>query len=190
MIQLLVKLGIWFCIKTGRIQNISGRADPENIYMIRYIVFRSQWFSIYIHQFLRSDQDSYHDHPWSFSTYIVSGVGYKEHQPDIWADKWINEYHVHGRLSSAVPDKVIVRSTVQNRFQFRNCRQLHWVELDRTYLAEEKDIAPTTICFIGRRQRNWGFIDPASRQWVFWKKFLGIPFSPEEQKELTPSSEG
>lgn len=49
--------------------------------MIRYFLFRSRWVSIYIHHFLRSDNERHlHDHPWRFITVLLSG-GYHENTP-------------------------------------------------------------------------------------------------------------
>jgi hypothetical protein len=50
--------------------------------MLRYFLIRSPWFAVYLHRFLRSDNDRHvHDHPWSFWTLILTR-GYFEHLPD------------------------------------------------------------------------------------------------------------
>jgi len=170
-IDLLIKL----CEKLGRVQHVYGRTKAE-IYMCRYILFRSEIFTIYLHQFLRSDQDSYHDHPWNFWTYVVSGA-YCEHKP-------------YDQKKPLVKDTIFNRTVTQNRLVHRKAEELHWVEIDRTYSYDERFSAPTTICFIGRRKRVWGFIDKSNGNWVFWKQYLGLPFTQDELLKSRPSSEG
>lgn len=76
----LAKLVIWWCWRKPdkRIFNITG-STPDDVYMIRYKILewdRIPW-RVYIHQFIRPDRDTYHDHPWGFWTYIIRG-GYTE----------------------------------------------------------------------------------------------------------------
>lgn len=53
--------------------------DP---FMVRYKIFRCPWFKVFIHHFLRSDEDSeLHDHPWNFTSLILWS-GYYEVLPD------------------------------------------------------------------------------------------------------------
>lgn len=166
MIKWLVTKLIGLCVRFNRVQNITGR-DNEDIYMVRYILFRSNFFSIYIHQFLRSDKDSYHDHPWNFWTFIVSNT-YTEHTP------WLSK---DGKV---IGDKELTRDVFTNRLLHRKAEQLHWVELRRSYSFNDRFDAPTTVCLIGRRRRAWGFLDKETEQWVFWKKYLGIPYDNED----------
>lgn len=60
----------------------------ENPYMLRwYILPRNPWFNIYLHKFLRDDDDrALHDHPWSSLSLIVRGK-YREITP-----KGVQEY--------------------------------------------------------------------------------------------------
>lgn len=150
------------------VQFITG-TDPSDVYMVRYILLKTSWVSIYIHQFLRSDRDSYHDHPWNFWTYIVSGK-YIEHRP--WyatrARDW-NQYHSGGKR-----DVTCERGVDKNRFSYRDAECLHWVEIDQTYRFEDRYSAPTTICITGPKWREWGFIDPKIDGWIHWKEYLGV----------------
>ena len=64
--------------------------------MIRYFLFRTPWFGMYLHKFLRSDNDRHvHDYPWSFVTLILSR-GYWEHLPDR-TEKWRGRFSIHYR---------------------------------------------------------------------------------------------
>jgi len=66
-----------------RFKVIADPCKPElGPLMIRYMLIRTPWFSLYLHRFLRSDNDRhFHDHPWNFWTLLLSG-GYREHTPD------------------------------------------------------------------------------------------------------------
>src|SRR5579864_7978595 len=56
---------------------IGGAADP---YMLRWwIIPRNKFFNIYLHRFLRSDEDrALHDHPWLNMSLLLDG-SYTEH---------------------------------------------------------------------------------------------------------------
>jgi hypothetical protein len=50
--------------------------------MVRYMLLRTRWFNLYLHNFLRSDADRHcHDHPWSFCSLILT-EWYVEHTPN------------------------------------------------------------------------------------------------------------
>nr|WP_234797011.1 hypothetical protein [Mycobacteroides chelonae] len=53
-------------------QIIGGRDRP---YLLRwYVIPRNRWLNIYLHKFLRSDDDrALHDHPWWFVSLILKG---------------------------------------------------------------------------------------------------------------------
>jgi hypothetical protein len=56
---------------------IGGADDP---YMLRWwVIPRNRFFNIYLHKFLRSDDDrALHDHPWVNVSYLLAGT-YVEH---------------------------------------------------------------------------------------------------------------
>src|ERR1700684_1178987 len=50
--------------------------DPKNPYMLRwYILPRNPLFNVYLHKFLRNDDDdrALHDHPWPSLSLLVKG---------------------------------------------------------------------------------------------------------------------
>lgn len=59
---------------------IIGAQSPGGAYMHRwYIIPRNRWFNIYLHRFLRSDEDeALHDHPWANCSILLWGA-YIEH---------------------------------------------------------------------------------------------------------------
>lgn len=53
-----------------------------SVFMRRFRLLRTRWGNLYLHQFLRGDEDRcFHDHPWSFVTLILCG-GYSEEMPN------------------------------------------------------------------------------------------------------------
>lgn len=53
---------------------------PECPYVIRWR-FETPWFSIRLHHWLAADDDrAFHDHPWSFTTFVLKG-GYTDMTP-------------------------------------------------------------------------------------------------------------
>lgn len=65
-----------------RFKEIADACAPElGPLMIRYFLARLPFVAVYLHHFLRSDNDRhFHDHPWPFITILLS-AGYHEHTP-------------------------------------------------------------------------------------------------------------
>lgn len=57
--------------------------NTESPYLLRwYLIPRNRWFNIYLHKFLRSDDDrAMHDHPWWSLSFILKGR-YINHTPN------------------------------------------------------------------------------------------------------------
>lgn len=126
---------------------IGGVVAP---YMNRWRLFNwdGNWPNVYIHRFLRDDDErATHDHPFTFISIVIRG-GYYEltHGPD-WTllRKW------RGRFSIA----------------YRPARWLHRVELARNEDGTAQEA--WTIVLRGRRFRTWGFM--CKHGWVHWRKF-------------------
>jgi hypothetical protein len=161
--------------RRGRVLKITGTAGPEDVYLIRYYIVKSQYFNFFVHQFLRSDRDDLHDHPWDFCTFLVSGA-YTERKLDQTAKEMED--------GSCATVESTRRTDKQNRFVFRQATDLHQVVVDRDYKESEKHLAATTLFFSGPTKREWGFFQGASSdefgiweggKWVHWKKYLGLP---------------
>jgi len=56
---------------------------PADPYLRRWhLLPRNDWFNIYLHHFLHSDDDrAMHDHPWANTSFLITG-SYIEHTPD------------------------------------------------------------------------------------------------------------
>lgn len=132
-------------------QVIGGAEDP---YLRRwYLIPRNPLINVYLHQFLRSDDDrALHDHPWWFVSLILRG-GYYEHTPG--GIRW------RGAPSIA----------------YRRATHIHRVELPGgpEGSGRENDEEPCwTVIVTGRRSRSWGFWcrnKPPAVQFVPWRDF-------------------
>lgn len=172
----------------GRVFKITGTAGPDDVYLIRYFIIKSQYFNFFIHQFLRSDRDDLHDHPWDFCTYLVSGA-YTENKYNPETKKveqtrrqntetpYSYRSRVTGKDAKGYP---IVESygerTIENKenvFVVRKATDLHQVVVDKDLKEKDKSKAALTLFFSGPTKREWGFVQ--NEKWIGWKKYLGLP---------------
>lgn len=170
------KLVDW-CVDNDRVHLIKGDGE-KTVYLVRYIVLKSKFLTIFIHRFLRSDKQDPHDHPWNFFTYIISGC-YYEHFYDrsaplaeIDLKQTINGTHeVHKVYTQYWSKTTNVRK--EGSVAYRRANDIHRVELDRSYTLDEIHLAPYTVCFIGPRVREWGFWT-SDTIFVDWRRHLNI----------------
>lgn len=133
------------------ITHVAGRRAPDFVvgsalspYLRRWwVIPRNRWFNIYLHQFLRSDDDrALHDHPWWWLSVMLRGH-YTEHT--------IAAGGVHR----------------QKRY-VAGCVRLH-----SPWFAHRLEVQPQASCWslfiTGPRVREWGF--HCSRGWVSWRRF-------------------
>lgn len=128
---------------------IIGSADRP--YMRRWwVIPRNRFFNVYLHHFLRSDDDrALHDHPWINCSILLNGE-YTEVLP----------------TKGATTETRILKA---GNMAFRLPSQAHRVELHA---------GPCWTLFItGPRVRQWGFWCP--KGWVHWEKFTA-PHNPGE----------
>lgn len=118
----------------------------ERPYLRRHwLLPRNKLFNVYVHEFLRSDDDrALHDHPWMFNCSILLEGMYWEHMP-----KGI-------RLREA------------GDWKFRWGRAPHRVQLLEP-LGRWTPIPCWTVFITGPRVREWGFYCP--KGWIHWKQF-------------------
>ena len=120
---------------------IGGHDDP---YMQRWwVIPRNPIFNIYLHHFMRSDEDrALHDHPWINLSIILEGE-YTEHTIDA------------GGVCHAVIRKA-------GQWKLRGARSAHRIELHN---------GPCWTLFItGPKIRTWGFHCPQG--WRRWQDFV------------------
>lgn len=124
---------------------VIGGADRP--YLLRhFLIPRNPVFNIYVHQFLRSDDDrALHDHPWAFNCSWLLKGSYREH----------------------TPKGMFLRD--QGDWKFRIGGAPHRVELWRECTSLGEPIPCWTVFITGPRVREWGFHCPNG--WVHWKDF-------------------
>jgi hypothetical protein len=123
---------------------IGGKEEP---YLLRWwLIPRNRLFNIYIHKFLRSDDDrALHDHPWLFNCSILLDGMYWEHT-------------LRG-----------VRLLAAGDWKFRWGGAPHRVELLQPLANFGRPVVCWTLFVTGPVVREWGFHCP--KGWVHWKKF-------------------
>ena len=135
---------------------IGGQDRP---YLLRWFVLpRNRLFNVYLHQFLRSDDDrALHDHPWLFNaSWLLAG-----------------EYIEHTILAGGIAVKTNRRA---GQFKFRWGKAPHRVELltvadyVKTQPVNTTALPCWTIFITGPRVRQWGFYC-MERGWVHWQRF-------------------
>lgn len=134
---------------------IGGAARP---YLRRHwLIPRNRFFNVYVHEFLRSDDDrALHDHPWLFNaSWLIDGE-YIEHT--------IRE----GGVAVATRRKA-------GDWKFRWGPAPHRVELvSEALIGVRTDWVFTVPCWTifitGPRVREWGF-HCQEQGWIPWKRF-------------------
>lgn len=109
------------------------------VHFRRYRLLATPWFSIYLHQILKSDEDlDMHDHPWDFESMILSGAysEFSKKEPDFKHIEY-NKYYAGDCIKHKATDahKIILRSPSV------------W----------------TLVCVSGR-ERDWGY--QTSKGWI------------------------
>nr|DAG84893.1 MAG TPA: hypothetical protein [Caudoviricetes sp.] len=135
---------------------IIGGDDP---YLRRhFLIPRNPVFNVYVHEFLRSDDDrAHHDHPWLFNiSWLIDG--------------WYVEHTI------AVGGLLIRTNRKTGDWKFRWGKAPHRVELltvsdfIRSQPDNKRPLSCWTVFVTGPRVRSWGFYC-MERGWVHWKKF-------------------
>ncbi|MPZ58464.1 MAG: hypothetical protein GEU91_18620 [Rhizobiales bacterium] len=143
----LPRLANWLLL---RLSLLAHRRPPDQVigregddYLRRwYLIPRNRWCNVYLHHFLRSDDDrALHDHPWWNLSFLLAG-SYVEHT--------ISAGGINVRALRRAGD-----------FKFRTARSAHRVEL--------VDGPCWTLFLTGPRLRDWGFHCPNG--WVPWQRF-------------------
>jgi hypothetical protein len=146
--DLLKKIAGLFC--RGPDVIIGGMDRP---YLLRWhVIPRNRFFNIYLHKFLRDDDDrALHDHPW-WSCSVILRRGYWEHIAD-------------GRTLRRKP----------LRAYFRKATDAHRIELlrPRFWIVSPDELSEPlsawSLFITGPKVREWGFHCP--KGWVHWKTF-------------------
>lgn len=163
----------------GRLQRIAQSRKPDftigddvQPYLQRwFLIPRNRFFNIYLHKFLRSDQDgALHDHMY-FNLSILTE----------------NDYVEHTILYGGVHKRVLRRAGTLSGIKVRSPWAAHRVELQKVLTkfngdrdggpitlenmeAEMREIPTWSLFITGPRIKSWGFHCPSG--WIDQKQFL------------------
>ena len=158
--------------KLGRYRLIPDRSTGED-YLHRYYIFLKDRkyfpFNVTLHKIVRSDDPIMHDHPWGYMTVVLKG-GYWEHTPVFNDDgKILTEFQTWRGPGSIIK---------------RKAGEYHWLELDES-------VGPaTTLFFMGRQKREWGFLVQTKKglhRWIKWTDYL-TDWKPYHQKYVVKAA--
>lgn len=145
---------------------VVGADNPDGAYLRRWwLIPRNRFFNVYLHQFLRDDDDrALHDHPWPWCSILLDG-GYVEHT--------IAAGGVHKRQERYAGSIKVSGPWRAHRVELMPAWWLN-PDLDAAfdqYEASPEEKAPCWTLFItGPRLRRWGF-HCAEQGWVDYEKF-------------------
>lgn len=134
----------------GRTQPIYRHENPNEIYLDRFIILRTRWFGIYLHNLRLSDPNEFHDHPWASMSWILAG-------------RYTERFHDHTS-----------KERIAGHVGFRGARTLHRIENPRpedheaewrlwddgVLRKEAEPIGAWSLFFFARKKRQWGFVTP------------------------------
>lgn len=145
-------------------QVIYGYQESDGVevpYLLRwYVLPRNRWFNVYVHCFLRDDDDrALHDHPWDSVSFLVKGK-YKEYTP---CDLVSTEA---SQKVTAMGGRIVAANWVETykapAMIKRSAEHKHRIALI--------DGRPAWTVFItGPKRRGWGFWCPQG--FVPWREF-------------------
>lgn len=144
--------GYWESEHMRLIEWAQGKGRPDFIiggvrspYLLRwYLIPRNPVFNVYLHKFMRSDDDrALHDHPWPNASFLLLG-----------------SYIEHRILAGGVHSRRVLRAG-QWRIRWLG-RVAHRIEL--------YDGPCWTLFITGPRYRKWGF-HCAEKGWIPWQRF-------------------
>lgn len=134
---------------------IGGR---ENTYMRRwYVIPHNKWFNIYLHQFLRSDDDrALHDHPWWNLSWVLSGGYYEVTAQMPGLHEVMDAVHYRGEKEHAL------KPGGKRKYRWRNPGALAWRQAKaahRLQLARDLsgELSAWSLFITGPKVRVWGF---------------------------------
>lgn len=143
-------LTCWFQWRPHQVITRLSEHDPDapDPYLLRwYIVPYNRWFKVFIHKFMRDDEDrALHDHPWDSVSFLFKGSYREIVDEPCYPDevRVVREYHAPALIA-------------------RRAEHRHRIELI--------DGKPAWTLFItGAKRREWGFYCPQG--WKHWKDFV------------------
>lgn len=112
--------------------------------MTRYFIFRRKAFAVFLHHFHRSDLDEFHDHPWTFVTFLATS-GYREHTPA--GTFWRRRLSILYRPAEYQHFVEIVQPTWTVVLRFKTVREWGFIKNGTwTHWKKFEDLKSRSIC--------------------------------------------
>jgi hypothetical protein len=149
-----------YCVQWWRREPHLIVGSVQNPYLLRWwIIPRNPLFNVYLHKFLRPDDDrALHDHPWCSLSMLLRG-SYME----------VTEYTAVTDAGESVPAlqwKTYERGAVIARWPTHK----HRIDLFLESAAKLTFKPAWTLFITGPTWREWGFHCP--KGWVHWRRFI------------------
>lgn len=163
-----------------------GADEPAGAYLRRwYLIPRNRFFNVYLHNFLRSDDDrALHDHPWHWASLLLRGQ-YIEHTIAAGGVHHHHQRHAGSiKLCSPHAAHRVEVITAGSAFAPAGMRIRSCVGL----VDPAAPLPCWTLFITGPRVRDWGFHCPL-QGWIPWQRFTraGVDGKPGE---VGPGCEG
>jgi hypothetical protein len=132
---------------------IGGAARP---YLLRWhVIPRNRWFNLYLHWFLRSDDDrALHDHPWPNLSILLHG-----------------RYIEHTLAPGGIHHRTLRQAGTRSGWALRpSGRHAHRIELLPGEGTPYSTYDCWTLFITGPAYRHWGFHCPEAG-WIPWQQF-------------------
>ena len=147
--------------------------DDDRVYLERYIIFKFDFCSLYLHRFLMSDESDLHNHPWEFRLLHLKGE-YTELMYDGLRNVRDN-YYTYDSIN-------VVRRRAWD-YNVRHRGSTHMIQLDKDYNNDIEN-APMSICLTFNRkyengEAHWGFYENVSSDLP--AKYLKLKYVPHNE---------
>lgn len=152
-------------------------------YLVRYYLFlkgssgtssRRFPYNVFLHKFLKSDEPVMHDHPWAYTTIIISG-GYWEHMP------------ITTESGETIDTKFWRGPGYWNSY---SCDHKHWIELPKDSLGPNASKFCWTLFIPGIKKASgkWGFYPKLTTkeqddEWIEADQYLTSSCDDENKKD-------
>lgn len=155
--------------------------EDHDPYLLRWhLIPRNKFFNIYLHKFMRSDDDrALHDHPWSWNISLLIKGAYIEHM--------LENVKTYGKVvrnffNPGVADKdfrtttktrrawrpVFRRGTTPHRIEL--FKKNTWIPLENIATGRHEEWPTWSLFITGSHVREWGFYCPQG--WRHWEAFV------------------
>jgi hypothetical protein len=150
----------WMFFKKIDINVTDQVTGATELYLRRWVIFRTPWGQLMLHKILKPDPDrELHDHPWSFRALILKGGYYEIVQRFPKSPAYVR-YHETGNVNN------------------HTCYDWHRIDCLR-------DNKPAwTLVLTGKKQKSWSFlVEGKPMPWHEFLKMKGMPVQSDLQDD-------